>query len=486
MKKDLFIVTISLLTLTQALAQTNVSGGIYSNTTWTLANSPYILTDTVVVFPGVTLTIQPGVTVKFNSGVQLEIRQGRIFATGTNADSITFTSNTSLSPGSWNEIILNGGTMTSKFSYCNFRYASTAINDERANVEDTLIIQNSNFSFNDIGINGQGTGYGIIDSCNFKHNTSTGAVNIFYSVFNYCTFLYNSTGIVSQFCIINNCILNYNGYGFGGYKANQLNSCTINYNQTGISCQRGCSVNNCNVSHNQYGIVTGNSIHDDGAKVKNTIIDSNAVEGISINNSGDSIFNNQIKYNGIGMIYNMGGHGWPNIITKNNIENNSTGLQFSISENFYCNKICNNASYDLEYTGSNNLDISNNYWCTTDSTSMEAKIFDGYDNINLGLVKFMPMDVSQCYLATGIQIYEVPIFSFTISPNPATDNLTIKLPANISKSEIKIYNMLGELEYTSTETKQKTDIDVSGLTTGLHIIQIATGDKICRQKFIKK
>jgi hypothetical protein len=45
--------------------QTNVSGGIYSNTVWTLANSPYIVTDTVVVFPGVTLTIQPGVTVKF-------------------------------------------------------------------------------------------------------------------------------------------------------------------------------------------------------------------------------------------------------------------------------------------------------------------------------------------------------------------------------------------------------------------------------------
>src|SRR5256885_5067751 len=74
-------------------AQTNVSGGIFSNTTWTLTNSPYIVVDTVVVFPGVTLTIEPGVTVKFADGMYLEIRQGTFIAAGTATDSITFTSN---------------------------------------------------------------------------------------------------------------------------------------------------------------------------------------------------------------------------------------------------------------------------------------------------------------------------------------------------------------------------------------------------------
>jgi len=53
-------------------AQTNVHGGIYNNTTWTLANSPYVVTDTIVVFPGVTLTIEPGVTVKFEDGKYVE------------------------------------------------------------------------------------------------------------------------------------------------------------------------------------------------------------------------------------------------------------------------------------------------------------------------------------------------------------------------------------------------------------------------------
>src|SRR5438105_14890689 len=83
-------------------AQTNVSGGIFSNTTWTLANSPYIVVDTVVVFPGVTLTIEPGVVVKFANNKRLEIRQATLVAIGTVTDSITFTSNSlTPNPGIW-------------------------------------------------------------------------------------------------------------------------------------------------------------------------------------------------------------------------------------------------------------------------------------------------------------------------------------------------------------------------------------------------
>ena len=76
--------------------------------------------------------------------------------------------------------------------------------------------------------------------------------------------------------------------------------------------------------------------------------------------------------------------------------------------------------------------------------------------------------------------------SFTIFPNPASNYITIAMPANVSKAEIKILNLLGELEYSSIATKQSTNIDVSGLASGLHIIQITTGNNISRQKFIKK
>jgi len=68
MKKISFIlVALFLLFEGSANAQTLVSGGIYQNTTWTLANSPYQVNGSVVVFPGATLTVEPGVQIFINN-----------------------------------------------------------------------------------------------------------------------------------------------------------------------------------------------------------------------------------------------------------------------------------------------------------------------------------------------------------------------------------------------------------------------------------
>ena len=80
------------LTWSQDIAATNVSGPIYSNTTWTLAGSPYVMTSTVTVASGVTLTIEPGVVVKASGQfTQLSIN-GTLYAVGTSTNRITFTS----------------------------------------------------------------------------------------------------------------------------------------------------------------------------------------------------------------------------------------------------------------------------------------------------------------------------------------------------------------------------------------------------------
>ena len=75
----------------------DVSGNIMTDTVWTTADSPIIVTGTVTVVSG-TLTISPGVTVKFNSGTELIVQTGgRLVAEGTSGQPITFTSNLPLS-----------------------------------------------------------------------------------------------------------------------------------------------------------------------------------------------------------------------------------------------------------------------------------------------------------------------------------------------------------------------------------------------------
>ena len=75
---------------------TTVGGIIWENTTWTLENSPYIITDTVQIPENVTLTIKPGVIARAGDMFLLTramfLLHGRIYALGTADNKIIFDS----------------------------------------------------------------------------------------------------------------------------------------------------------------------------------------------------------------------------------------------------------------------------------------------------------------------------------------------------------------------------------------------------------
>jgi hypothetical protein len=406
--------------------QTYISGGIYSNTTWTLANSPYIVTDTIVVFPNVTLTIQPGVVVKLRKNVIIEIRQAQLIAIGTSTDSITFTSD-SIAPyqgiyeGIWlNKTISQG----SRFKYCNFSYAYNAILvDRNSYATDSTIIFHCKFDSNHFGI--------------YYH--------LGYNIF------------------VDHCVFSNNQIALSAYSGG---ACSI-------------SVNNSRIINNQYGFYPMfNSI------LENSIIEYNTLYGI-VPQQYDSI---HFSYNGTGIWTYYDSYSQ---INNNIIENNTVGFLIQSNEAggdyIFCNTICNNTQYNLKYALSfnSNLHIPNNYWCSIDSSTITNGIYDGYDNINLGLVYFTPFLTEPCSLITAVP-YNANIFSpFIIFPNPASNYLTVKLTTNFTTSEIKIFNILGESEYNSLTKNQMTDIDISALTNGIHFIQVESLGNVSRQKFIK-
>jgi len=112
-----------------AQAATLVSGAVTTNTTWTLAQSPYQVTADVVIQNGAILTINPGVTVLFDAGKNLTVGIGALNARGTAGQPITFTSSldqagSTPAAGDWGQIrILDASNdSTTLIEHADIRY----------------------------------------------------------------------------------------------------------------------------------------------------------------------------------------------------------------------------------------------------------------------------------------------------------------------------------------------------------------------------
>ena len=163
-----------------ALADTTITDDIYSDTTWTLADSPYIVNTGLYIAPGATLTIEPGVVVKFDGG-SMNIF-GDIIANGTVDNHITFTSinddtvggdtnndGDSIAPsaGDWDGFYFEN-SHNSTFEYADFDYADDILD---ANDSD-ISLQNVALSNSNGGIMGFNTSSITLDHASIQNITS--------------------------------------------------------------------------------------------------------------------------------------------------------------------------------------------------------------------------------------------------------------------------------------------------------------------------
>lgn len=374
MSKSIFSLFIILKFI--SFGQTNVSGGIYQNTTWNLAGSPYLVTSSIVVFPGKTLTIEPGVEVKitpdysFNTGNlrYIEIR-GSLVALGTQNAPIVFRSAANEIQGSHSWMGINiKGSQGGTFQMDNFKLFDSFYG-----------------LYNDVSE--PGTSYNF-SNCHFKNNNYAIQLNADMNYTN-CIFESNGVGQAAQISYgsltANNCQFLNNFCSFTWSNSVNVTNCLFQGNQNNIVGSPGI-FDNCQFIDNEYAFAEAY-----GHTIQNCYFAQNTI-GVD-NSGGSNITNCTFENNNIALKI-----GDNNTISNNQIVNNQIGIAvnaYSPNTTIIAdNKICNNTEFNLQNLTDKNFQVNANCFCSQDSAYIESFILDGYDDITRGLVNYAIYDDS--------------------------------------------------------------------------------------------
>jgi|GEM_PF-1540355 len=426
MKRVLILIVcffISLIIAIKSFAETPVSGNITIDTNWTLSESPYIVTGSIQVYPGATLTIEPGVIVRFNTSTGLTIG-GQLIAIGNESNKILFTSNQqNPQKGDW--------------KYIYFTDSSTdALVNEELNYVSGNIIKYCVIEYAETGITcGQCTPY---ISNNIIRNNSNGGI-YYYCAGDDAHGTLSNSGVISDNIIMNNSA-RYQGAGiYCNFASGKGSPCQMHIISNQIIANNAqeegggiyCAGANMNIDNN---IITCNSATISGGGIRC------AVSGGSSSAKNNIITNNSASQGGA---ISVSSNGFLRL-SYCQISGNYSAEKGVISSNItlsYSNIYDNTSPYVIYNDYSSDVGAPNNWWGTTDVSIIQEEIFDYWDDLTRGEVLFDPISTqpNPLNIPDPGTICENPSTSTTLTTiQPTTSSSTSLEPTSSTTIEILI------------------------------------------------
>jgi len=270
---------------------TYVEGPITRDTIWTLVDSPFVVSNDIVIYSNATLTIEPGVEVRFGGAFSLNV-SGVLYANGTDK-MISFTSNKEQpNAGDWNAIIFNGATR------------STLVNCFISYAEIGILVVNGDVEIINCTVTSSQNGITAFD----------GELRVLNSTISHCS--QDGINIIESESIIENSIIMENlqsGISVTGNRQVTIQDNTVMANGNGIRIT-GSETSNLNIRQNKITANLESGIRIDADNhtnivILNNIISSNIGIGIYVlTQVSTHITNNSISYNEVGIFYENGNH----------------------------------------------------------------------------------------------------------------------------------------------------------------------------------
>ncbi len=98
-------------------------------------------------------------------------------------------------------------------------------------------------------------------------------------------------------------------------------------------------------------------------------------------------------------------------------------------------------------------------------------------------IKSTKSNTSDRVMGTGINEYNKDPFSVLVYPNPSSGKFAVAVGSG-SQYSLQIYNLYGELVYTSTINHQTSSISLRDISSGVYHLQVSTKEGVVNRKIV--